>query len=447
MSGVAPIPPNENERLKALAEYAIMDTATEEQFERLTKLAAIICEVPIAVITLLDSERQWFKSVVGLDAKQTPRTISFCQHAIMDTTTFVVENATKDERFKENPLVTSAPDIRFYAGKPLVDDNGYALGTLCVIDSVPKQLNKTQLLALETLAAEVMDQIKSRKKQKELAEYEKLFNLSLDMICIAGTDGFFKKVNPAFTTTLGWSSEDLLNHSFFEFIHPDDIERTKAEIEKLARGKKTIDFKHKFKTKNNEYKLLNWVANTTESGELYAIARDITKSRKLEKELRNSLLEKTILQNALDESAMVVVTDEHGLIKRINKKYCEVSKYSEAELLGQHHNLLDSGYHDKSFSIKLWETISAGKAWKGIIKHKAKDGSYFWVNAAIFPVLDAAGKPKEYLSIRHDITMLMNQQIELEEKKQEINNRMSAINRSNATIEFTTDGTIITANK
>ena len=195
MTNKLPIPENESQRLDALLSAEILDTDAEENFDRLTRLAAEICEVPICLISLIDDKRQWFKSRQGLEATETPREISFCQYAIMDNVTFKVENALLDDRFKDNVLVQDAPFIRFYAGHPLTDEEGNNLGTLCVIDQKPKQLNEHQLKALKILAEEVTSQILARKLKAENQKFKQFFDMSLDLFCIAGTDGYFKSLN------------------------------------------------------------------------------------------------------------------------------------------------------------------------------------------------------------------------------------------------------------
>ncbi len=153
-----------------LWQYEVLDTVPEELFDDLTALAARICRAPIALISLVDENRQWFKSKVGTTLTETARDISFCTHAILQPDLFIVPDATKDERFAANPLVRTEPGIRFYAGASLVTPDGYALGTLCVMDRVPRQLEAEQQEALRTLARHVTSQLELRRRTRQLDE-------------------------------------------------------------------------------------------------------------------------------------------------------------------------------------------------------------------------------------------------------------------------------------
>lgn len=165
-----PIPQNEVERLAHLHSLKILDTPPDDDLDRITLLASHICETPIALISLVDSDRQWFKSKVGLSLRETSRDIAFCAHAIMEQEITIVADAAKDARFADNPLVKSEPKIRFYAGAPLTTQDNLALGTLCVMDHVPRKLTRDQTDALRALSSLVMSHLEMRRKQAELKQ-------------------------------------------------------------------------------------------------------------------------------------------------------------------------------------------------------------------------------------------------------------------------------------
>lgn len=165
-----PVPKNEVIRLKVLWQYEVLDTVPEEIFDDLTELAADICETPVALISLVDEDRQWFMSRVGVNVTETPRHMSFCSHAILSDSMFVVPDATKDKRFKNHPLVVKEPNIRFYAGAPLITPDGHALGTICVMDKVPRKLRPLQQEALRVLAHHVVTQLELRRHARELLQ-------------------------------------------------------------------------------------------------------------------------------------------------------------------------------------------------------------------------------------------------------------------------------------
>lgn len=165
--------PQETLRLKALEHYEVLDTEAEAVFDDLTLLAGQICGTPISLVSLIDIERQWFKSRRGLDAAQTERSIAFCSHAILQDGVFEIPDATQDVRFADNPLVTGAPDIRFYAGAPLITPDGYPIGTLCVIDQKPHHLSPEQTSALIALSKQVISQLELRMRNRRLERMHK----------------------------------------------------------------------------------------------------------------------------------------------------------------------------------------------------------------------------------------------------------------------------------
>jgi GGDEF domain-containing protein len=155
----ARLPENEAERLATLRSLSILDTPRDDRFDRFTRLAARIFDMPIALISLVDEQRQWFKSVEGFDGAETPREFSFCAHAILGDDVFEVRNSRRDARFRDNPLVVEQPHIRYYAGAPLVTPDGNKIGTLCIIDRVPRQLREEDRRLLKDLADMVVDEM------------------------------------------------------------------------------------------------------------------------------------------------------------------------------------------------------------------------------------------------------------------------------------------------
>lgn len=202
----APPPANEPQRLAALERYGVLDSPDEVEFDDFTWLASQICGTPIALISLIDATRQWFKSRVGLEARETPRELAFCSHAIHGNEILEVSNALHDERFHDNPLVTGAPDIRFYAGQPLTTYDGCNLGTLCVIDRVARSLTETQREALTRLGRQVVMQLElrlaRRQLQQQLEEIDALSDL-LPMCAwcrkVRNDQGYWENVTTFFT--------------------------------------------------------------------------------------------------------------------------------------------------------------------------------------------------------------------------------------------------------
>lgn len=166
----AAIPARESERLAALREYEILDSAPEPAYDDLVQIASAICGTPVAAITLIDESRQWLKARIGLETQETTREDAFCAHTILDTAPLVVRDTMRDARFADNPLVLDGPRFRFYAGAPLLTPEGHALGAICVLDSAPNEVNETQVRALQALARHVVARMEERRVARQLAE-------------------------------------------------------------------------------------------------------------------------------------------------------------------------------------------------------------------------------------------------------------------------------------
>jgi PAS domain S-box-containing protein len=400
------IPANERERLAALDRYAVLDTNPEEAFGEIVQLASSLCDAPIALITLIDSTRQWFKARIGLDAPETPRSISFCGHAICDDAEiFVVPDAHADPRFAGNPLVTADPHIRFYAGVPLTTSDGHKLGTLCVIDRRPRVLDDRQRMTLRALARQVMAQLELRRQISERAaaqlELDRFFSVSLDLLCIAGFDGYFKRLNPAFEEVLGYTREELLSIPLLELVHPDDRELTAREIASLGVGRTTHYFENRYRCKDGSTRWIAWTSTPmVDEGLMYAAGRDITRAKIAEQELRRSEARtRSIIDNALGG---LITSNEKGIIETVNPAAERIFGYTAEELLGRTVCMLVAAkYESTGDCLRHLRDAALGRVteWEG----RRRNGESFPCELSLFE-LYTAGEERHFAAHLLDIS-------------------------------------------
>ena len=294
-------PADEARRLEALHALCILDTAPEERFDRLTRLARLTLDVPVAVVSLVDSDRVWYKSAQGVQERENPRELAFCSHTILGDSVFVVPDILEDPRFRELPMAREG--MRFYAGHPIRSPQGHKVGALCIVDTCPRELSAEQLQVLGDLAAMVeteikfmevgrlQEEVRERMAAQRRAEEDRnrFFDLSLDLLCIAGFDGYFKQLNPAWHRILGWSLRELQDLPYVTFVHPDDREPTARAASQLSEGAEIISFENRYRCKDGTYRWFLWTAAPAEDRELtYAVARDITELKQTEARLRAS---------------------------------------------------------------------------------------------------------------------------------------------------------------
>jgi PAS domain S-box-containing protein len=283
---------NERERLENLLSYEVLDTLSERQFDDITSIASQICNTPISLISLIDNNRQWFKSKKGLDINETPREYTFCDHAIKNPNEIlIVKDATLDSRFQNNPMTKGETHIVFYAGVPLVSPDGFALGTLCVIDGVTRDLSDSQIDALHALSRQVMSQLELKKisaeikqKNQTLIIHERLFDLSENLMCIFDLrNKNVKSINNSFAKILGWTIDEIINKTLNDFGHPEDKQHGLKIISRLKNNKKIDRFEMRVLKKDGKYSWVRWsVKPHIETGEVFMLGEDINESKKNE---------------------------------------------------------------------------------------------------------------------------------------------------------------------
>ncbi len=431
----APLPPNEAQRLDTLRGYDILDTPPEPDFDDLTLLAAQICQVPIAVVSLVDENRQWFKSIIGLSATETSRDVAFCAHAILHSDEVLeVHDAQLDSRFADNPLVTADPHIRFYAGAPLVAPDGLALGTLCVIDRVPRALSAEQKTALRALSRTVIAQLELRRilaAHRRAEEQLQSLNALLEQKVEARTADLRREqenlalaikssntglwdwnmltnevyYSPEWKAQLGYLPDELPNDfsTWESLIYPADLEPTMQKMQVfLASAQESYENEFRLRHRDGSY---HWILargnkRCDKNGKPIRLSGshiDVSERKITEQMLR-------IAATAFDSHESMMITDANRVILRVNKAFTEDTGYTAEEVVGQTPRLLKSGRHNAEFYHAMWETIRRTGTWQGEIWDRRKNGEIYPKWLTISAVKGDDGVITHYIGSHIDIT-------------------------------------------
>ncbi len=412
---------SETERLQALRRYAILDTAAERGFDDLARLASLICETPISLVSFVDADRQWFKARVGLGVEETPRQDSFCHHAIRGAGLFVVPDARLDDRFRANPLVTGDPHVRFYAGMPLQTEDGHSLGTLCVIDREPRKLSENQQLALEALGRLAVDQLELHRQAAELARSEQILRVQHERLSLAiegMTEGVWDWNAVTGETYFSPRYSELINdgepleptrRSWESRLHPDDRAATLASLSAHLERREPYNVEYRLMTGSLGYRWFRsqGQAKWDEAGRptrMVGLITDVTGRKIAEQELN---LMKIAIDNANDA---ILITEAEPIVlpgPRVvycNKAFTRTTGYTPEDILGKTPRILQGPGTSRETLDKLKKKLKGWKEVRVELLNYKKDGTEFWVELNIRPVADARGWYTHWISVQRDIT-------------------------------------------
>jgi len=438
----APLPDNEANRLKTLYSMDLLDTEAEPEFDELTALAAQICNMPVALISLVDHKRQWFKSKVGLDVDETSRDIAFCAHSILTPDQIMeIPDARLDNRFKDNPLVTETPKFRFYAGIPLVASNGYALGTLCVLDYKPGKLNDAQKVALEAVRLLIIRHIELRYSfdsirnlGQKLSDKNDLFELeaegdaialqqemssrieaeilsrlildvSLDAVITIDSDGKVTYWNPKAVEIFGYSSDYVLGKRLLDLIFdPSTIDSFDTLLTRFSGSniKEVKPERFEFEALTAAGKSVQVEVSVTvlrRYGEIVIVGflRDLTEVNKTTEELRISAI-------TFNSQEGMIIADEEMNILRVNEAFTDITGYSSDEVVGSTPRFFNPDNVNNEYYRSIWKSFDTNDGWEGELWDTRKNGEVVPLKVVITVIRGLEKQVKNYVLGVSDIT-------------------------------------------
>jgi len=463
----APLPPNEAQRLAALRRYDILDTPPEAAFDDLTRLAANLCNSSISLMVLVDENRQWIKSRHGTELTEAPRNTAFCAHTILQVELLVVEDTHADERFADNPLVTGAPNTRFYAGAPLTTPDGLHLGTLCVIDREPRRLNPQQAEALRILAQQVMTHLELRRHLAQLARsveehqrieeklrtsevfYQTLVETLPQNILRKDAEGRFTFANQKFCQSINRRLDEVVGRTDFDLFPRDLAAKYHRDDLRVMATQQHLDTVEAHHTAQGEKKFVHVIKTPLYdlAGKVIGVQGifwDVTTRKRIEEELA---YERDLLRALLDNIPdRIYFKDIHSRFLRCSKSMAKRLGVAQADaVIGK----TDFDFHPREqaqeyFNDEQRILLTGEPLINKLERQIATDGSEIWASVTKVPIVSQSGAVTGVVGLSRDITQLKQTEKALRQAEEKY--RTIYENSVEGIFQTTRDGHFISAN-
>lgn len=414
-----PVPSVEEDRLDELYRYDVLDTPPEERFDRIARLAAQLFDVPIALVTIVDAQRQWLKSCFGFDRRETSRDVAFCAHTILSDDELVVEDATRDARFADNPLVTAAPQVRFYAGAPLVTPGGYRLGSLCVMDTTPRSFGETERAQLRDLAAMVVDELELRREvaEREKAEaalhqseqkYRSFFELAgVPMLIFAPETEVILEANESAAALYRYPREELIGKSLLDLSK--DPARGRKEVQRVLRTGtvKNVETVQYNKAGAPIHLLISASVIRYEGQQaILTINRDITQRKQAQAALQASEQRFRSLVSNLPGLVYRCTYDAAWTTLYMSRGFDAIGGYSVAAFERNEHSLRDLVVEEDLPRIRkaVRAAVAAQSHYEVEYRIRGRDGRVHWIEDVGRPHFDDDGRVLWLDGVMFDVT-------------------------------------------